>query len=861
MFGLVRRVFKSINKKQIQQFQKTVDIINSFEQTYVALSDDNLRAQTGILRERLTKGETLDDILPNAFAVVREAAKRTIGQRHYDVQLIAGMVLHRGEIAEMKTGEGKTLAATLPCYLNALEGKGVHVVTVNDYLAGWQSEMMSKVHNFLGLSVGCILHEKGDQERKAAYACDITYGTNSEFGFDYLRDNMKYSVEQMVQRPFNYAIVDEVDSILIDEARTPLIISGATDDNSALYKKVDFIIKRVPDGFFVVDEKDRQVSFTEEGNEWIEKELKNGGLVQRDDNMYDMKYMDLIHHVQQALKANKLFKDEVDYIVRKGQVFIVDEFTGRVMEGRRYSDGLHQALEAKEGVEVQNENQTLASITYQNYFRMYPKLAGMTGTAITEAAEFEFIYGLKTVEVPTNKPMIRKDDDDAIYKTAKGKFDAIVAQIEERYNKKQPVLVGTVSVEKSELVSNLLKAKKIPHQVLNAKYHDREAKIIAQAGVSGTITIATNMAGRGTDIMLGGNADFLINDIEDEEERKKQTPIIKEQVEKDKQLVISLGGLYILGTERHESRRIDNQLRGRSGRQGDPGYSKFFLSMEDDLLRIFGGERLGDMMGKLGLKEDEAIIHPWISSSVEKAQKKVENAHYETRKNVLRYDDVVNEQRLIIFEQRMDIIRGNDISDEINYIREEKNNEIVNKFIAEKSNQAEWELDKLKSEVRRIYDVGSLKLENCTKVEVLEALNNATKAAYLQKEATYSPQLLRHVEKQIFLFTIDKYWKDHLRNLDALRQGIGYRAYAQKDPLLEYKKEAFMFFEALLYNMNEEILNRLFHVIINMDGLRQMERRTLPTTPAHANPNKIPRNSLCPCGSGKKYKQCCGKEE
>ena len=568
MLGLVRRIFASSNNKQIQKLQAIVDKINALEKNYLKMSDEGLRAQTDILKARLKAGENLNDILPYAFAVVREASKRVIGQRHFDVQMIGGIVLHRGEIAEMRTGEGKTLVATLPSYLNALEGKGVHVVTVNDYLAKWQSEWMAQIHKFLGLSVGCILHEMDDEERKAAYNCDITYGTNSEFGFDYLRDNMKYSVESMCQRPFNYAIVDEVDSILIDEARTPLIISGPTDDNSDLYRKVDNVIKKIPNDFFNIDEKDRQVSFNEEGNEWIEKEFKNVGLIEPNDKLYDVKYMDLIHHANQALKAHKLFKNEVDYIVKDGQVYIVDEFTGRIMDGRRFSDGLHQALEAKEGVEVQNENQTLASITYQNYFRMYPKLSGMTGTAMTEASEFEFIYGLKTVEIPTNKPVQRKDEEDCIFKNSIGKFKAIADQVEECYKKKQPVLIGTVSIEKSELLSNLLNKKHIPHQVLNAKYHERESKIIAQAGVPGTVTIATNMAGRGTDIMLGGNADFLIKDmytqIEDPDERKKEEERIRRKVEEGKKEALEAGGLYILGTERHESRRIDNQLEGRA---------------------------------------------------------------------------------------------------------------------------------------------------------------------------------------------------------------------------------------------------------------------------------------------------------
>ena len=914
MLGLVKRVFSSNNRRHLQKMQLIVDKINALEKNYLKMSDEGLRAQTDILKARLKAGENLNDILPYAFAVVREASKRVLGQRHYDVQMIGGIVLHRGEIAEMKTGEGKTLVATLPSYLNALEGKGVHVVTVNDYLAKRDAEWMGGIHRFLGLTVGCILHNMDDAQRKAAYNCDITYGTNSEFGFDYLRDNMKYSLESMCQRPFNYAIVDEVDSILIDEARTPLIISGPTDDNSELYRKINDVVKNIPDDYFILDEKDKQVSFNEEGNEWLEKELKKSGLIAENDNLYDVKYMDIIHHANQALKAHKLFKNEVDYIVKDGQVYIVDEFTGRIMEGRRFSDGLHQALEAKEGVEVQNENQTLASITYQNYFRMYPKLAGMTGTASTEASEFEFIYGLKTVEIPTNKPIRRLDEDDCVFKNVKGKFKAIANQVEECYKKKQPVLIGTVSIEKSELLSNLLEKKHIPHQVLNAKYHERESKIVAQAGVPGAVTIATNMAGRGTDIMLGGNADFLIKDmyqqVEDPELRKIEEDKIRKKVEEDKKIAMEAGGLYILGTERHESRRIDNQLRGRSGRQGDPGKSKFFLSLEDDLLRIFGTDKLGGMLGKLGLEEEEAIVHPWISKSVERAQKKVENVHYEMRKNVLKYDDVVNEQRLIIFEQRMDIIKANDVSEEINYLREEKNREILERYIPEKSHIDNWDLKGLQAEIERIYgecfDIQEyVDNNNVLAKDVLDKINQYTAELYKKKEELYTAPVMRQIEKRIFLLTIDKYWKDHLYNLDKLRQGINFRAYAQKDPLLEYKREAFELFERLLYNMNEELLIRLFHIVINIETINtneqflkekqdanqnklQYNRAELLNTmnkktqennvvkqetmhnkvnPIDRDPNdkstwgKVKRNDPCPCGSGKKYKHCCGKLE
>jgi len=864
MLFLVRRMFSSDNNKQLQKIRVKVEKINTLEQIYLDMSDAELRSQTEMLKARLKAGEDLDDILPHAFAVVREASKRVLGQRHYDVQMIGGIALHDGKIAEMKTGEGKTLVATLPAYLNALEGNGVHVVTVNDYLAKRDRDWMGKIYEFLGMSVGCILAGMGDTQRKEAYNCDITYGTNSEFGFDYLRDNMKYSLEQMVQRSLNFAIVDEVDSILIDEARTPLIISGPTDSNSVLYKKINDIIKKISDKFCNVDEKDRQVSLTEEGNEWLEKQFKNHELVEKNDSLYDAKYMDLIHHANQALKAHKLFKDEVDYIVKDGQVCIVDEFTGRIMEGRRFSDGLHQALEAKEGVQVQNENQTLASITYQNYFRMYQKLAGMTGTATTEASEFEFIYGLKTIEIPPNKKVQRKDEEDCVFKSANGKFNAITEQVEECYARKQPMLIGTVSIEKSELLSNLLKQKNIPHQILNAKNHEKESKIIAQAGIPGTITIATNMAGRGTDIMLGGNAELLIKSMHekviDSEERKRKEDEIRKKVGEDKQKVLETGGLYILGTERHESRRIDNQLRGRSGRQGDPGCSKFFLSMEDDLLRIFGSDKISNMLGKLGLKEDEAITHSLISKSVEKAQKRVENAHYDARKNILKYDDVVNEQRIIIFEQRRDCICANHISEEVKYVMGEKNREILARYIPEKTHIDNWNLDGLHKEIERIYgesfDVKDFVTGgNASRDDILAKIESFALELYSKRDEIYGAEIMRQIEKRVFLITIDGYWKEHLYNLDKLRQGISFRAYAQKDPLLEYRKEAFDLFEKLLYNMNEELLIRLFHIVINVTSSDD-ESLTEPNDTS----DKIARNALCPCGSGKRYKHCCGKQ-
>lgn len=916
--GFIRRVFGSANDRIIKELYKTVDKINELEKVYLTMTDENLREQTNIFRKRLESGETLDDILPNAFAVVREAAKRVLGMRPFDVQLIGGIILHKGEIAEMKTGEGKTLVAVLPSYLNALTGKGVHIVTVNDYLAKRDAEWMGKIHRFLGLTVGCVLNSMNDDQRREAYKCDITYGTNSEFGFDYLRDNMKVDVNELCQREFNYAIVDEVDSILIDEARTPLIISGATDDNLKLYVDVDNVIKTVKDEQCNIDEKERTVSLNEEGMDYVENLLKERGLVEPNDTVYDIKYLDLVHLMDQSLKAHKLFKNEVDYMVKDNQVYLVDEFTGRIMEGRRFSDGLHQALEAKEGVKIQNENQTLASITYQNYFRMYPKLAGMTGTAMTEAVEFEHIYDLKTVEVPTNIPVHRKDEDDVIYKNTKGKFNAILKEIQDCYARKQPVLIGTVSIEKSELLDDLLKKAKIPHSVLNAKYHEQEAKIIAQAGKPGAITIATNMAGRGTDIKLGGNIDYEIEKIKNdellsEEHKKEKIKAIQDQYEKDRQTVLDAGGLYILGTERHESRRIDNQLRGRAGRQGDIGKSKFFISLDDDLMRIFGSEKLGFMLEKMGLKEDEAITHPWISKSLEKAQKKVENMHYEIRKNVLKYDDVVNTQRKVIFEQRKDIMFSNDIEPEIDYLIEEKNNELLNKFAHERDFH-NWNYATLDAELTRIYGIEFNSKEfmdsdiTHNKQSLLNKLNELISNIIKSKKEQISDEFIKQFEKRIFLLTIDKYWKDHLRSLDRIKQEINLRAYAQKDPLVEYKKEAYYLFESLMYRINENVLSLITKMKLNIESmsddngyfrirnrqqdmqenradfvdavnflqrqknemLKQTEMLQKPQTIRNVKFDKndkatwagnVGRNDPCPCGSGKKFKQCCGKIE
>ena len=883
MFQLIaKKFFGSVNDRVVKSLLPEVEKINALEVQISLLSDEQLRAKTDEFKNRLQAGAPLDSMLHEAFAVVREASKRTLNMRHFDVQMIGGMVLHHGKIAEMKTGEGKTLVATLPCYLNALTGKGVHVVTTNDYLAKRDSEWMGKVHEFLGLTVGCLTNDLDDEGRKAAYACDITYATNNELGFDYLRDNMKFAREQMVQRPQNFAIVDEVDSILVDEARTPLIISGPTNDNSKLYEEINRLIPRLVATDFQLEEKERGVFLTEAGIESVEKMLKNSGTITADSSLYDPMNIQLVHHVNQALKAHKIFKGETDYIVKDGSIVIIDEFTGRMQEGRRFSDGLHQALEAKEGVKVRNENQTLASITFQNFFRLYKKLAGMTGTASTEAVEFEEIYNLRVVEIPTNQLVTRKDEDDEIYKNEAGKYSAIIKSIEEAHAKKQPILVGTVSIEKSEFLSRLLKSHKLPHQVLNAKYHEQEAEIISQAGKPGAITIATNMAGRGTDIMLGGNP----------------------QSETDKKIVIAAGGLYVLGTERHESRRIDNQLRGRSGRQGDPGKSKFFLSLEDDLMRIFGSEKLQSLLTTFGLKEDEAIFHPWITKTLAGAQHKVEMRNYEIRKNLLKYDDVVNHQRKNIFGLRGEIMDLEDASQKIKSFAEQINQELIEECIPKNSYAEQWNLDLLEKELFRIYGLKSdVKSEGAregvTEKEMLDFVEKNVAEIFAHKDETYGAKVVRQVEKQIFLFTLDSEWKDHLLSLDKLRQGINLRAYAQKDPLIEYKKDSFHLFEEMMLRIEEQVVSRLAHVHIGvgseeaalnltvhapkqkmfesrndpaMRDLIQNEAKPLASaTPIKANINpqdrdprdqstwgNVGRNESCPCQSGKKFKQCHG---
>jgi preprotein translocase subunit SecA len=900
MFSLIaKKIFGSVNDRIIKSLEPEVAKINALEPEISALSDDQLKAKTVEFKNRLKAGATIDSLLHEAFAVVREASKRVLKMRHFDVQLIGGMVLHHGKISEMRTGEGKTLVATLPCYLNALSGEGVHVVIPNDYLARRDSEWMGKIHRFLGLSVGCLTNDLSDDERKIAYNCDITYATNNELGFDYLRDNMKYSLEQMVQRSKNFAIVDEVDSILIDEARTPLIISGPTDDNSKLYEEINRLIPRLSEKDFQLEEKDRGVFLTDVGIETIEKILKSSGTIAANSSLYDPSHISLVHHVNQALKAHKIFKNEIDYIVKDGSIVIIDEFTGRMQEGRLFSDGLHQALEAKEGVKVRNENQTLASITFQNYFRLYKKLAGMTGTAQTEAVEFEEIYGLRVVEIPTNRAISRKDEDDEIYKTEPGKYGAIIKSIEEAHAKKQPILVGTISIEKSEYLSKLLKSHKLPHSVLNAKYHEQEAEIIAQAGVPSAITIATNMAGRGTDIMLGGNSEMMIEKYAQGDEEKAAE--IKAKVEADKKIAIEAGGLYVLSTERHESRRIDNQLRGRSGRQGDQGRSKFFLSLEDDLMRIFGSEKLQGMLSRFGLKDDEAIFHPWITKTLAGAQHKVEMRNYEIRKNLLKYDDVVNHQRKNIFSLRFEIMSAKDVSKKIEGYRTQINQELIEDCIPKNSYVEQWEIDLLEKEIFRIYGVKfDLKTEaakeGVTEKEILNFIEGNTRAIFEAKEKLYGAEVIRHIEKQIFLITLDSEWKDHLLSLDKLRHGINLRAYAQKDPLIEYKRDAFSLFEDMMLRIEEQVVSRIAHVQISseqgegaIDIIAQtpkpktFETRNDPAfvqsepkiarsaTPIKANVKveernprdsstwgNVGRNEPCPCGSGKKYKQCHG---
>ena len=833
------KIFGSSNERELKKIQPLVETINSLEVQMQNLSDDALKAQTGIFREKLSRGATLDDILPEAFAVVREASVRTLKMRHFDVQLIGGIVLHKGKIAEMKTGEGKTLAATLPVYLNALAGKGAHIITVNDYLASRDTEWMGNIYHFLNLSVGCISHGLNDTERKEAYGADITYGTNNEFGFDYLRDNMKFNHESLVQRELNYAIVDEVDSILIDEARTPLIISGPAEKSTQLYYQVNAIIPNmVAEDDFTIDEKARTIVLTEAGVAKTEKLL---GV----ENLYDSKNIDLLHHTNQALKAHKLFKRDVDYIVKEGEVIIVDEFTGRLMPGRRYSEGLHQALEAKENVKIENENQTLATITFQNYFRMYEKLAGMTGTADTEAAEFKQIYNLDVIVIPTNQPMIRLDHADMIYKTKKEKYEAAMDEIVERHKNGQPVLVGTISIDVSESFSKKLKRRGIPHEVLNAKNHEKEAEIVSMAGQKGAVTISTNMAGRGTDIVLGEG--------------------VKE-----------LGGLHILGTERHESRRIDNQLRGRSGRQGDPGSSRFYLALEDDLLRIFGGERITKIMERLGMKEGEPIEHALISKAIENAQGKVEGHNFDIRKQLIEYDDVMNQQREVIYRQRREALDGKSLKPAILEIISEKTEEIAWTYADEKIPADEWDLKGLGDAMFKQFNfypdpMDADTLDQLTGEGLAEILQKDAYRLYEEREATIGSEHFRQIERIVMLQTVDNFWKDHLLSMDHLKEGIGLRGYAQQDPRLVYKKEGFEMFQEMIARIKEETLAILYRVQVaepeKMEAARRPDPQRLVFShgdgstkkkPVKRDDVKIGRNDPCPCGSGKKYKKCCG---
>ncbi|MBL8573223.1 MAG: preprotein translocase subunit SecA [Hyphomicrobiaceae bacterium] len=938
MFGsLARKIFGSSNDRRLKTYAPRVAAINAMEAELAGLSDEALRARTAAFREQLAEGKTLDDILVPAFATVREAAKRALGQRHFDVQLIGGMVLHEGAIAEMRTGEGKTLVATLACYLNALAGKGVHVVTVNDYLARRDAEWMGRIYKFLGMSVGVIVHGLDDEQRRESYACDITYGTNNEYGFDYLRDNMKYELSQMVQRGHAFAIVDEVDSILVDEARTPLIISGPSDDRSDLYNAIDRLIPSLVREDYDLDEKQRATNLTEAGNEKMEGLLRELGLL-KEGSLYDASNVTLVHHVQQALKAHKLFQRDKDYIVRNGEVVIIDEFTGRMMPGRRYSEGLHQALEAKEHVQVQPENATLASITFQNYFRLYAKLAGMTGTAATEADEFAEIYKLDVVEIPTNRPVSRLDEDDEVYRTAPEKLRAIVREIEAANAQMQPLLVGTTSIEKSEQLGEFLRShgyKQIDFgepqalqklyaaarsgkpsklfAILNARFHEQEAYIVAEAGVPGAITIATNMAGRGTDIQLGGNVEMRVAQelagVADEAERGAKEADIRAEVATLKEKALAAGGLYIIGTERHESRRIDNQLRGRSGRQGDPGRSKFFLSLQDDLMRIFGSERMDAMLTKLGLKEDEAIVHPWINKALEKAQQKVEARNFDIRKNILKYDDVMNAQRKVVFERRRELMDQASVEETVTEMRHGVIDDLVARHIPADAYAEAWDVAGLKEQVSAILNLDLpvdewAKEEGIAEEEVRERLVKAADESYAARVERNTPDVMRYAEKQVVLQVLDHLWREHLVVLDHLRQVIGFRGYAQRDPLNEYKSEAFELFQGMMTRWDEITTGQLARVEVSFEQppnqLPDMQMSHLdPTTGMDENElaeinariaagefsplalsagasgfaaeaatqrdpadpatwGKVGRNEPCPCGSGKKFKHCHG---
>jgi len=894
MLNVAKKIFGSENDRKLKKLRPLVEKINALEPNFEPLTDEALKLKTDEFKRRHQEGETLDDLLPEAFATVREAAKRTLGQRHYDVQLIGGITLHRGEIAEMRTGEGKTLVATLAVYLNALTDRGVHVVTVNDYLASRDAEWMGQIYTFLGLTTGCIIHGLSDEERRAAYAADVTYGTNNEFGFDYLRDNMKYSLETMSQRGHYHAIIDEIDSILIDEARTPLIISGPTDDKSGFYRTIDKLIPSLREDGYDLDEKQRTATFNEEGNEQMEEILREAGLLQGD-SLYDVENVTVVHHIQQALRAHKLYIRDKDYIVKDEKVVLIDEFTGRMMDGRRLSDGLHQAIEAKEGTEIQSENVTLASVTFQNYFRLYEKLSGMTGTAATEASEFADIYSLEVLEIPTNRPIQRIDDEDIIYKTEREKFNAILEEIQVCQAKGQPMLVGTVSIEKSERLSEYLTEKGVPHNVLNARFHDQEAAIVAQAGKPGTVTIATNMAGRGTDIQLGGNLDMRIEqeipaDLEGGD-RERAIDKIKDEIAEGKIQALKAGGLYVLGTERHESRRIDNQLRGRTGRQGDPGRSKFYISTEDDLMRIFGGDRLKNMMDKMGWEEGESLNNRFMSKAVERAQVRIEQRNFDIRKNVLKYDDVMNDQRKTIFEQRLEFMTDEDVSDVIEDFRHQVCEDLIDTHVPKKAYAEQWDIEGL---TERTKEILAMEIpfnewaaeEGIADEEMLEKLKETTDTAFTQLSQGIDPKEMQGAEKQILLQVIDHNWREHLQQLDHLKSVVGLRAHGQRDPLHEYKSEGFTLFDKLLTDLREGVTKSMNRLLINVQMQRQ-ENQAQQTAPqqapfaqrpsarapmdmmtSNAAPREpeadlssanVSRNSPCPCGSGKKFKHCHGK--
>jgi preprotein translocase subunit SecA len=908
--SMIEKIIGSYSARELKRITPIVDQIEALEPEIKALSDEQLKAKTPEFKKRLADGETLDDLLPEAFAVVREASLRVLGMRHFRVQLIGGIVLHQGRIAEMKTGEGKTLVATLPVYLNALAGKGVHVVTVNDYLARRDSEWMGKVYNFLGLSVGLIVHGLDNEQRRKAYSCDITYGTNNEFGFDYLRDNMVIYKNDMVQRDLHYAIVDEVDSILIDEARTPLIISGSGDKSTDLYKKADSFASRLKvkvftetddkqsdedvDADYIVDEKAHSAALTARG---VTKAEQFFGI----ENLSDPDNMTISHHINQAIKAHGLMKRDREYVVKDGEVIIVDEFTGRLMYGRRYSDGLHQAIEAKENVKVERESKTLATITFQNYFRMYEKLAGMTGTALTEEQEFQTIYKLDVIEIPTNMPMIRIDYPDCVYKNEAGKFNAVINEIIELHKRGQPVLIGTISIEKSELLSSMLKKKGIPHQVLNAKFHEKEAEIIAQAGKPGAVTIATNMAGRGTDIVLGGNAEFMakqelrkqgypeelinestsFNETSDEEILKIRAVYkqlhdeIKKQISQEKEKVLKAGGLHIIGTERHESRRIDNQLRGRSGRQGDPGSSRFYISLEDDLMRLFGSDRLAAIVNTLGLEDDQPIEHRMLSNAIENAQRRVEGKNFDIRKHVLQYDDVMNKQREVIYDQRRQVLNGENLRDSFIKMIENTVDGLVSAYCGENPHPDMWDWESLRAQAGNLFMIKDAlvltreELEDYTRDDLKETLLNAAIQLYEAREAEYGPELMRELERIVLLKVVDEKWMDHIDAMDQLRYGVGMRAYGQRDPVVEYKYEGFEMFEEMIKNIHEESVRRILHIRVNREqGAPKREKVAEPLEASHGgggprkpavrSSEKVGRNDPCPCGSGKKYKKCCG---